>query len=587
MIRKLFSFVIKYYALLIGLAIATTLSFITSHSDFFYVTKMAERVAGGNFNIYDNLIINGVDYGKYIMPPTIFLIDGAVFYFFKLFNVVNFDFGIYEIPSLLNIFLLKTRFILLLALSYPLVKRVAFVYTKNEKDSTNIANIWITSPVLLYLTFTQGNNDIYPTLISVIFLYFAFKRNYLTAMIFLGICAATKNYALFLILPMAIIFSNKNVFKILKYSFVSIVVYLVPVLIYIEDTKRFLTGGGEGLFILETAIPAHFNYLVFPILYVILLSFMFFSETDKFKDKNKSIVFYGFLTLSLFFATSFFIPQWFLWILPFFVFLIYKNNKLFSLYVLIVSIFMLSLLTNWSNNLDLQLYRPILPLNLAEVGFPGNIKVFSFVSSLFVGLYLSFVYFLVVNYKKPTEKAPRLNVLMNLIPLVALFFILSVFAFISTEITKSVIKTNDKVIKNNFTIIEDFSSDSLKGAEIINAKVINNNEFSATTNDPMIILELKNEVISKKNDALIFLVKYRGNNLEPQLYWDRKDFFSEKLSTIKFYYIGDDTYWAKINKNFMGVEIKNDNFIKFLRFDPIRKVSNFSIDYIKIIKLNN
>ena len=587
MVNKLFLFVSKYYALLIGVGVATTLAAIASHSDFFYISKMAERVASGNLHIYDNLIVNGVDYGKFIMPPTIFLLDGGLFYIFKLLHIINFSFGLYEIPTITHNLLLKSRFILLLILSYPLVKQTALVFTKNnEAASRRIVNIWIVSPVLLYLTFTQGNNDIYPTLLSITFLLFAFKKKYILAMIFLGLAAAAKNYALFLIPPMAIILADKNLIKTIKYSAISLGIYLIPVLFYVGDIKRFFTGGGEGLFILETVLPAHFNYMVFPILYVFLLCFLYFNENGLSKDKSKDIVLYGFLTLSLFFATSFFIPQWFLWILPFFVLLVYKNNKLFSLYVIIVTVFLFSLLTNWSNNLDLQLYRPVLPMNLAEVTMPGSVKIISFVSSIFVGLYFSFIYILTRNTRNLKEDEPKMVVLKSLLPLVALLLVIAGFAVISSKITKDAKTISSMISNNDYALTDEITNNEINGPESVNAKQ-NNDSLKAITNDPMIIVKTNKEIKSSRDNPSIVLVKYKGDKFDPQLYWNKENNFSESLSNTKFHSLGNGVFWTKIDRILMGIEIKKDYTINYLRFDPARKATNFEVEYIKVIRLNN
>jgi hypothetical protein len=545
---------------------------------------MAERIADGNLHVYDDLFIDGINYGKFVMPPLIFLLDGMLFYPLKLLHIINFNFGL-DMSSLWHTLLLKSRFILLFILSYPLVKNVALVYTNNnEALSRRVANLWITSPLLLFLPFAQGNNDIYPVLLTLIFLYFAFKEKNVWAMVFLGLAAATKNYALFLIPPMAIILADKNIKKTIKYGFISGLVYVIPIIFYLKDLKLFFTGGGEGLFILETIIPAKNNYVIFPILYIFLILLLIFENNKLDKERNTNIVFYGFAFMSLFFATSFFIPQWFLWILPFLIFIIFKNYRLFYIYLILVTVFLFSLFTNWPGNLDLRIFSPLLPYHINEITFPISVKTASLVVSAFAGVYASFFYFLIKDRKKEknVEKNIKFYVLLNLSPLLVYLIFILFWGVISTNITNHNSLLNKNVINNNYSIIATFNRDQIINENKLNKLETTNNHFLSTS---QIVLPLPvplNEVSNKRD---LVLVKFGEGKCVPKIYWGNDESFWEKNSTTKYFTTDKHTYWLELKKDFFGYKIKNNSTIKNIKLAPKCEDSKFELEYIKIIRL--
>ncbi len=585
-LKFLIDFLKKYYALLIGLVVVSILSAITYHGDFYMISKMSERVAGGNFHIYDNLFINGIDYGKFIMPPLIFLVDGAIFFIFKLLHIINFDFGL-GFPSFWESFLLKSRYILLFLLSYPLIKQAALSYTKNDnKLSNRIANLWITSPLLLFLPFAQGNNDIIPVFFTLIFLFFAFKKKYLWAMVFLGLTAALKNYALFLIPPMAIILSDRDIKKTLKYGIIAGVAYLAPILFYIKDINHFFTGGGEGLYIFKAVIPSHINYMIFPIIYILLLTYLIFDKKASAKTKEADIVFYGFLFMSLFYAISHFFPQWFLWILPFLIFAIYNKRHLFYIYTSIVFVFLFSLITSWSNNLDITLFGPVLSSSANNILFPRMSGLVSLASSVFVGLLLAFIYVLfkerlVADKIRSSEKV---TVFLNLLPLILYLVFLSFLVFVSSISESHDQELRDQALRGNYKTIQSFNVGDIKTSESYANINKTGDSYIPTSADPSVVLSLPNTI---KESNLYALIEFGGHGVSsPQVYWanDQK-IFSEDNSSLSPINLGGNTYLFPLKKTFAGLSLGKEVNIKYLRIDPSNTKNNFLLNGVSIIKL--
>lgn len=423
----------------ISLSVIIFVSYYTFHPDFIILSKVAQKVANGNLNFYEDLFICGANYHVPMMPPLIILVDGLFFYLLKIIRVINFDFCLVYHTPFIQILLLKSRYILAFILSYFLVHKTALQYTRQDKVlARRIANLWIASPLLIYLPFTQGNNDIYPVVFSLVFLSFAFRKNFILAMIFLGFTAALKGYALFLIIPVALILAEKNLKKTLVYCFTSSLAYSLPTLFYFKDMAYFTSQNGEKFMMLSTAIPSLSTpYSIFVISYFLILFFLFYTDDNLpgiIENKNRTLINYCFLIMSLFFITAFY-PQWFLWILPFFVFLIYKNRKLYSIYILICLIYFLHTYFGYPGNVDIFLWKKIFSATAPGITyyFPGAMSPESplliFVASLFLSLIVVFNYILFKD--KDVNNPKDLSVYLSYLPTVALLIMIYIFSLLS------------------------------------------------------------------------------------------------------------------------------------------------------------
>ncbi|HPT65923.1 MAG TPA: glycosyltransferase 87 family protein [Candidatus Woesebacteria bacterium] len=416
----------------------------TYHSDLFNIAGPTSRIIGGDFSMSKESISGG---GKEVytsfFPPIFYFIDSIVYYPFVKLGIYKFDLNnLIPVDQLLSVgFLLKLRYLVLYVLSLFLIIWISKIYEKEEKNRNKIFLLWLLCPILIFVPFSWGNNDIYPIFLLLLFLLFSFKKKYLLAMVFLGLSAATKNFSLFLILPVSLILANKNIKNVFIYTSIAILVYLVPLLCYLNMSYKFLTAGGEGLYILER----HFldGPLFFPLIYFLTTLYLIIKQKITDSNKNEILVKYCFLILSLFYLTSAFIPHWFLWIMPFFVLTAYKNKKLFYLYILINTAFFIYIYA-WSRNIDMNLFALVFPvinkvMTLSEFlsKFFPNFKVFELVFTLFFASFGCYLYLLFFNKNKilPEETLSEKEINMfSLFPLVLFLIICFAFVFGLTKI---------------------------------------------------------------------------------------------------------------------------------------------------------
>jgi len=420
--------------ILLVLAFILVISRLTYHSDLFGVVIGASKIIEGDFSMtYESA--NGETLYASFFPPAFHFIDALFYYPFVKLGIYSFDLNNIGNQLLQVGFLLKLRYLVLFILSLFLIISISKNYEKDIKNREKIFLLWLMCPVLIFIPFSWGNNDIYPVFLLLLFLLFSFKKKYFLAMVFLGLSAATKNFSLFLIPVMALILADKKIWKTIFYGLVALLIYIIPWFLYREVAGTGIVSGGEGLFILQKRIFD--GPLFFPLVYFVTLLFLMAKQKINDLNKNEILVKYGLLVMSFFYLVSFSIPHWFLWIMPFFVLTAYKNKKMFYLYLLINITFFIGIYT-WSRNIDMNLFSVAFPIinkvmTLGEfvVRFLPNFKVFEIIFALFFAAFICYLYLLFFDKKKEKTQNKLTNLEINLFSLFPLFLFLAIsFVFV-------------------------------------------------------------------------------------------------------------------------------------------------------------
>jgi len=424
------------------------ISWFTAHSDLINVAKITLRIDNGDFSLVEKSGTDKISYSSFF-PPTFHFIDALISYPFVKFGIYNFDLNNIPVNQLLYVgFLLKLRYLVLFILSLFLIIGISKNYENDVKNKSKVFLLWLLCPVLIFIPFSWGNMDIYPVVLLLLFLFFTFKKKYFLAMVFLGLSAATKNFSLFLVVPVALILADKNIRKTIWYSVISFLVYFIPYLIFYKTSHTFLTGGGEGLFILQKRVFD--GPLFFPFVYFMMVLFLMVKQKINDLNKNEVLIKYCFLMFSMFYLASFYIPHWFLWIMPFFVLTAYKNRKLFYLYVLINITFFIGIFS-WSRNIDMNLFSVAFPIinNIYTLGqliakYFTDFKIFDLVGSLFFAAFGCYLYLLFFDKDKILPKEELSEKEINIFSLSPLFLYLIIcFLFVFGMVTIRNIKNKN------------------------------------------------------------------------------------------------------------------------------------------------
>jgi len=225
-----------------------------------------------------------------------------------------------KIPYL--IFDLGCAFLLLTIFSKPKKGRIAFIF-------------WMINPVVIFSVFIFSRYESIVIFFILLSLYYARKNLSARSLFSLGVAVITRLYPLIL-LPFFVIILGKGIRQRLKLAFWG----LLPLMVMIALSKVF-SGVSE---VESWARLLHTNYLmslrfslakydvifVFFMGYTILFLYTYFRTNHSFAHLWKI----NLILLLFFFATCFFHPQYFMWLIPFLVFQIVEDRRFIGLFAI-------------------------------------------------------------------------------------------------------------------------------------------------------------------------------------------------------------------------------------------------------------
>lgn len=280
-----------------------------------------------------------------------------------------------KIPYL--IFDLGCAFLLLAIFSKPKKGRLAFIF-------------WMINPVVIFSVFIFSRFESIAIFFILLSLYYA-KKNLLARSVFsLGVAVITRLYPLIL-LPFFVIILGKGIRQRLKLAFWG----LLPLMVIIALSKVF-SGVSE---VESWARLLHANYLislrfslaqkydvifVFFVGYTILLLYTYMRTNHSFTSLWRNSL----ALLLLFFATSFFHPHYFMWVMPFLAFIIVEDRRFIGFFVIQVLCWVVYTF-QWKEALAGYLFTPINPSYFMSLRSPFEIINQYYSAANFIGIFRS------------------------------------------------------------------------------------------------------------------------------------------------------------------------------------------------------
>lgn len=410
----------------IGIFVRLLLSLTTYHSDVAPFDFAGKVIAQGNIvKFYDYLwgLPQDHPYLK-VYPRNLFNYPPLVYFFLGGVSrlttwMVNPDIHnnfILNFPSTLGNIQLN---LLLLLLKLPyFVFDIATAYLlmglfKDKKRKIWAFTLWIFNPVNLYATYMLGQFDIIPTFLSVAALYLAYKHKdkiesvgLLPSAILLGLGAAFKIFPLLFIVPLSLL--KKGWWGRIKIIGVATATYLILAFPFIFSrgfrTTAVLAGQTTKSLYAQIPISGGESIILF-LAVVIFFYLLFLNKKLSVEDLWKRF----FLMMLIFFVFTHYHPQWFLWIMPFFVIDLVKSDfkNWLPFKISLISFFVL--ITFFDPGLTVWLFSP---LNPKLYGLPGiwqliglnpDINILrSIFQTIFVGAAMYYVY---LHFPRENENA--------------------------------------------------------------------------------------------------------------------------------------------------------------------------------------
>ncbi|MGI5826002.1 MAG: hypothetical protein ACOX50_01165 [Patescibacteria group bacterium] len=251
--------------------------------------------------------------------------------------------------------------------------------------------LWLLNPIVIFVSFIQGQFEIIPSFFLLLSLYFAKKENIYLSALFLGVGGAYKNFPFLLLIPFLIILCRRTYQKLL-FIIISMLPYLLSIQLFLN--KDFLSAltFSENLKMLDLGIWIGSEKIsIYIILYLVLIVFLIKEKKYNFEILIK----YGFLFYLIYFLTTFWFPQRLLFLIPFLLLVIARKGNISRFLPLLYNLFFAYTLFLFPGLFDHSLLRPIFP-EIVEVDYSflqlSIIKKIIF--SAITGLLILFGYFM-------------------------------------------------------------------------------------------------------------------------------------------------------------------------------------------------
>lgn len=289
--------------------------------------------------------------------------------------------------------------------------------------------LWLINPIVIFVTFIQGQFDIIPTFFLILSYYFTFSKNPYLTFLSLGVGAAYKFYP-FLLVPVFILYFSRDLKKQILYLLLSLAPFILSVIPFFNKDYFSFLAFSENYKMLELGLRVGpFKISYYFISYLLLLIFML---RDKKIDFHKLIK-YSFLLLSIYFV---FTPNWFvqraLFIMPSLLLLSAFNKNIFRILPFFYFVYFGYVLIFFTGLFDHSLLRPT--LNIQTINYLlWPINQLKMIIILVLGsLYAYLIYILITRQSEKKIDLKSTDVLLSFLSLILYLIVIFVLFFISS-----------------------------------------------------------------------------------------------------------------------------------------------------------
>jgi len=206
---------------------------------------------------------------------------------------------------------------------------------QDKRKGLAVFIFWMVNPVVIFATYLWGRYESVAIFFILLSLYYARKSLPVKSLFCLGVSSIIRSYPLIL-LPFFVIILGKRLRQRLKLAFWGLlplgVTTILPRLFHqVSDVEKLTTLHHTNyLFVMKFSLRYLYdNIYIFPLGATVLLLYAYFNTDHSFMSLWKTTL----ILLLLFFATCFFHPQYFMWLMPFLALQVGENKKFIGLFI--------------------------------------------------------------------------------------------------------------------------------------------------------------------------------------------------------------------------------------------------------------
>jgi len=278
---------------------------------------------------------------------------------------------------------------------------------------------WMINPVSIFVVYIYGRFEVIPIFFILGSLYYVKSKRFYLALLMLGISAALRLYPLILFIP-AIIILGKNTRERLRLIFWGLLPLGIMAVFAALLGQQSEVGQLMGNPLVDYFLSMNFNLGLRDNVYIFIVGYTFlifhaYYHRGEFKP-FEGILKYSLSIFLLFFATSFFHRQFFMWTIPFLGLYILEDKRFLGLFI--IQVFTYFIYTLYGGRLTAGYL--FTPLNLEYfINLPSPVevmrrffepyKVIAIFRSVFsaVNLYMIYLIFKQESRKLTTEGPER------------------------------------------------------------------------------------------------------------------------------------------------------------------------------------
>jgi len=280
----------------------------------------------------------------------------------------------------------------------------AFLLLKIFKDNKNklyAFKFWMVNPIIIFAVYIFGRYESVAIFFILLSLYYAKNNLSVRSVLCLGVSIIIRFYPLIL-LPFFVIILGKRFREYLKLTLLGLLplglITVLNKLFYQSNTVERLTEMYHSNYLLGMKFDLGYAFdtiYIFVAVYAFLLLVFYFKTNHSFEDLKKS----NLILLLIFFATCFFHPHYFMWLIPFLTFQVVKDKKFVSFFILQV-LCLIVCTFHFKEPLAGYLFAPLNPSYFMHLSSPFKIiskyySAYRFINifrSIFSGISLAMAY---------------------------------------------------------------------------------------------------------------------------------------------------------------------------------------------------
>lgn len=257
---------------------------------------------------------------------------------------------------------------------------------------------WFLNPIIIFISFIQGQYDIVPVFFYLISLYSLYEKNIAMAFFTLGIGGAFKHYP-FLLIPYYFLYFYKTAFfKKTLFLILALLPFVFGSSIFFGRDFLFFLKFSENFKMLKLGIEIFNIHVSYYFIFYFLLLFSFYI----FKKKSFNwFIKFNFLVIVIYYLFTFWFVQRLMFLIPSLLILSSKRKKLFHFIPVLSCVFFLYALFVFPGLFDHSILRPMFP-RLSSLKTPFFSINSNLLKSVVSGVFK--IFFIFLSYLIMTEK---------------------------------------------------------------------------------------------------------------------------------------------------------------------------------------